>query len=121
VIDPEGKRPLSLSEASRVQSFPLTKAGFYQIHFANGKDAVLGVNPNRRESALAPMADDVQQLWAGAGAAQGDESTANGGEAAKVKAQPVSFWWYIMVLAFLALIAETIVASGHLGVQREEA
>jgi hypothetical protein len=121
VIDPDGQRPLSLSEASRVQSFALTKAGFYQIHFPNGKDALLGVNPDRRESALAPMAEDVQQLWVGASGTQPDEAPANAGQPAQPKSQPFSIWWYIMLLAFLALLAETIVASGHLGTQREEA
>jgi hypothetical protein len=43
VIDPEGRRPLSLSEARTVQSLRLGHAGFYQIHFANGHDAVIGV------------------------------------------------------------------------------
>ena len=65
VIDPDGRRPLSLSEARTVQSFRLQRAGFYQIRFANGRDAVIGVNPDRRESDLEPMAPDVQQLWSG--------------------------------------------------------
>ncbi len=52
VIDPEGRRPLSLSEARTAQSLRLDHAGFYQIHFANGRDAVIGVNPDRRESDL---------------------------------------------------------------------
>ena len=65
VIDPDGRRPLSLSEARTVQTFRLRRAGFYQIRFANGRDAVIGVNPDRRESDLEPIAPDVQQLWSG--------------------------------------------------------
>ena len=65
VIDPDGHRPLSLSEARTAQSFRLERAGFYQIRFANGRDAVIGVNPDRRESDLEPIPEDVQQLWSG--------------------------------------------------------
>ena len=50
VIDPEGHRPLSLGEARTAQTFRLARAGFYQIRFANGQDAVIGVNADRRES-----------------------------------------------------------------------
>ena len=56
VIDPDGHRPLSLSEARTVESFRLQRAGYYQIRFADGRDAVIGVNPDRRESDLEPMA-----------------------------------------------------------------
>src|SRR6202000_2796224 len=109
------------SEAGKVQSFRLTKAGFYQIHFANGKDALLGVNPDSRESDLEPMADDTQQLWSGAADTQQQQTATGPEEPAKPKSQPFNIWWYIMLLAFAALIAETIVASGYLGTQREEA
>ena len=65
VIDPDGHRPLSLSEARTAQTFRLARAGFYQIRFANGRDAVIGVNPDRRESDLEPISPDVLKLWSG--------------------------------------------------------
>src|SRR6185312_5066409 len=65
VVDPDGKRPLSLSEARTAKSLRLERAGFYRIRFANGQDAVIGVNPDRRESNLEPMPKDVLQLWGG--------------------------------------------------------
>ena len=79
VIDPDGRRPLSLAEARTVQSFRLERAGFYQIRFANGRDAVIAVNPDRRESDLQPMAEDVQQLWSGSSSRR---RIANGGRRA---------------------------------------
>ena len=54
---------LSLTEAAKAQSFQLTRAGFYRIRFANGKDALIGVNPDRRESDLQPMSKDLLELW----------------------------------------------------------
>jgi hypothetical protein len=119
VIDPDGHRPLSLSEARTVQSLRLERAGFYQIHFANGRDAVIGVNPDRRESDLTPISDDVLQLWSGSSsnAVSGTRSEM----APEEGKQSVSLWWYVMLLAFLTAMAETAFASRYLGQQREEA
>jgi hypothetical protein len=120
VIDPAGKRPLSLSEARTAQSLRLEHAGFYQIHFANGRDAVIGVNPDRRESDLSPMPDDVQQLWRGS--STGNESRTTTAATTRVEEkQPVSLWWYVMLLALLAAMAEMALASRYMGTLREEA
>ena len=73
VVDPDGKRPLSLAEARTAQAFRLDRAGFYQVRFANGKDALIGVNPDRLESDLQPMAADVIALWSGSNAAPAGE------------------------------------------------
>jgi hypothetical protein len=119
VIDPDGRRPLSLSEARSVQSIRLERAGFYQIRFANGRDAVIGVNPDRRESDLQPLGEDVQQLWSGSSSSA--PSQAAGAAANTVKYRPMSLWWYVMLLALLVALAETVLASGYMGTQREEA
>jgi hypothetical protein len=118
VIDPDGRRPLSLSEARTVESFRLQRAGFYQIRFANGRDAVIGVNPDRRESDLEPMAQDVQQLWSGSSG--GGASQTAGAAPLQGKYRPVSLWWYVMLLALVVALAETAFASGYMGTQREE-
>jgi len=118
VIDPAGRRPLSLSEARTVQSLRLERAGFYQVRFANGQDAVIAVNPDRRESDLAPLADDVQKLWSG-----GPSATASPNAAAasvEVSDQAVSLWWYVMLFALLMALAETTLASRYMGTAREE-
>ena len=64
IIDPDGRRALSLTEAAKAQSFQLTRAGFYRIRFANGRDALIGVNPDRRESNLEPIAEDLLRFGA---------------------------------------------------------
>jgi hypothetical protein len=33
----------------------------------------------------------------------------------------VSLWWYVMLLALVVALAETVVASGYMGTQREDA
>jgi hypothetical protein len=119
VIDPDGRRPLSLSEARTVQSFRLGRAGFYQIRFANGRDAVIGVNADRRESDLEPIAPDVQQLWSGSRNEASIQTTDAVGTEAKYRS--VSLWWYVMLLALVVALVETVVASGYMGTQREDA
>jgi hypothetical protein len=120
VIGPDGKRPLSLKEAAAAESFQLSHAGFYQIHFANGRDALIAVNPDRRESDLEPIPDDVLKLWSGSGNANGVVPAES--DAAAEERENVSgiWWWFMLVLTAMA-VAESIVATGYLGTQREEA
>jgi hypothetical protein len=119
VVDPDGRRPLSLSEARTVQTFRLQRAGFYQIRFANGRDAVIGVNPDRRESDLEPIAQDVQQLWSGSKGEASIQTTA--AAAGDPKYRRVSLWWYVMLFALVVALAETVLASSYMSTQREEA
>jgi hypothetical protein len=118
ILDPDGRRALSLREAAAAQSFPLTRSGFYQIRSADGKIALIGVNPDRRESNLEPIAPDLLQLWGGHSAtAPANVDTASIGQ----KNSAHSLWWYVMLLVLIAAVAESVVASRYLGTQREEA
>jgi hypothetical protein len=119
IADPEGRRPLSLGEARTVKSFRLEKAGFYQLRFADGRDAVIGVNPDRRESNLVPLTKEVQDLWSGS--SHGRASQPVDSDLAEVKNRRVSLWWYFMLLALVVALAETALASGYLGTLRQEA
>lgn len=123
VIDPDGHRPLSLSEARTAQTLRLRRAGFYQIRLASGRDAVIGVNPDRHESDLTPMAADVQALWSGS---SGSAASAPAGDASPdvhnaPKFRAVTLWWYVILLALVVAVAETALASGYMGTQREDA
>jgi hypothetical protein len=118
ILGPDGKRPLSLKEAAAAESFQLAHAGFYQIHFASGRDALIAVNPDRRESDLEAIPDDVLKLWSGnegTSAAAGSEQTAETGN------NESSLWWWLMLLLFMTALGESIVASRYLGTEREEA
>lgn len=118
VVDPDGHRALSLNEARTAQSLRLQRAGFYQIHFANGRDALIGVNPDRRESDLESTPADLLALWSGSSA--GSPQQAAGKAASQTESHTVSFWWYLVLLALLTALAQTVVASEYLGTQREE-
>ena len=115
VIAPDGTRPLSLREAAVAQSFQLAHAGFYQVRFANGRDSLLAVNPDRRESDLQPVPDDVLKLWSGAAASPAETQTAGTEEQQNVS----RLWWWIMLLLALTAVAETALASRYLGTERE--
>jgi hypothetical protein len=116
IIGPDGKRPLSLKEAAAAESFQMGHAGFYQIRFANGRDALLAVNPDRRESDLKTIPDDVLKLWSGSAGTQPAEETA----AATATNNVSSVWWWVMLLLLMAAVVESILASHYLGTQREE-
>src|SRR5580658_7626248 len=118
VTDPEGKRPLTLSEAASAQSFQLTEAGYYQIRLANGRQDEVAANPDPRESNLDVIPDDVVALWQGKGG-QSSQAASTPGPATLQKT-PQSLWWYVMLLALAFAVAESALASSYLGTQREE-
>ena len=118
VVDPNGKRPLSLKEATTAQSYELTQAGFYQLRLANGRQDVIGVNADRRESNLDVIADETLALWRGNTSSAADQASAAG--QSQQKSQPYSLWWYLMVLALGAALAESLLASRYLATQTED-
>lgn len=118
VTDPEGKRPLTLGEAASAQSFQLTEAGYYQLRLADGRQNMIGVNPDPKESNLDVIPEDVLALWQGNGGKSSQEAAAPG--SAALRKTPVSFWWYVMLLVLVSALAESVLASRYLGTQREE-
>jgi Aerotolerance regulator N-terminal/von Willebrand factor type A domain len=121
IVGPDGRWPLSLQEEATAQSFKLTRAGFYQIRFANGRDALIAVNPDRRESGLDLIPGDVLKLWSGSGGADANATQSAGATATEEKKSPYSVWWWFMLLILIAAVTESVVASRYLGTQREEA
>ena len=122
VTDPEGKRPLTLGEAASAQSFQLTEAGYYQLRLANGRQDEVGVNPDPKESNLDVIPDDVLALWQGNSGKSSEQAAATGQPTSPATPQktPESLWWYVMLFVLVSAIAESVLASGYLGTQREE-
>jgi Aerotolerance regulator N-terminal/von Willebrand factor type A domain len=117
VVDPEGRRPLSLQSSVSAQWLQLTRAGFYELHFANGREDLIAANPDRRGSDLTPMPPDVLALWRGsAGSALGRPAAAG---ALEDTPAAHSLWWYAMLLLLVAALAESAVGSRYVGTLRE--
>jgi len=118
VTDPEGKRPLSLSEATSAQLFRLTEAGYYQFRLANGRQDEVAVNPDPKESNLDVIPEDVVALWQGKREQSSQEPSAAG--SATLRQMPYPLWWYVMLLVLAAALVESALATRYLGTTREE-
>ncbi len=119
VVDPDGKRPLSLKEAVTAQSFQLTRAGFYQLRLASGRQDLVGVNADRRESDLDVIPRDALALWTG-NASNTDQQAATPGAVTQDQKKPYSLWWYAVLLLLVATLAESLLSSQYLTMSREE-
>jgi hypothetical protein len=112
VIGPKGERALSLKEAATANSLRLTDSGFYDVRRENGRQELIAVNVDRRESDLDPETAENLKLWEGTGANSGSASQAGTLEAPNP--EPQSFWWWVALLAFVALLAESFLSARYL-------
>ncbi|MFN3323225.1 MAG: BatA domain-containing protein [Bryobacteraceae bacterium] len=119
VLGPDGKRALSLQEAATAQTLALSRAGFYEVQRGSGRNEMVAVNADRRESDLTPIPKESLDLWQGPASAAAASAGGMSGEIAERK--PASLWWYVM-LALLALaVAESLLGNRYLSVQKETA
>ncbi len=117
VVDPKGSRVFDLREATTAQNVQFTMAGFYDIRRPNGRNELVAVNSDRRESDLTPAPPDTLKLW------QNTASENTNGESAQTNEQqkPLSLWWYVMLAALALAIAESLLGNRHLSVDKEAA
>ena len=113
VLDPDGKRVLSLQEAATAKNFELSREGFYELTTASGRHSLIAVHADRRESDLTPLPQETLDLWRGTGAGDGSAqgSSNQQGEAAR---KPWGLWPVLMLLLLLVAIAESVVANRYL-------
>ena len=116
VVDPRGDRVLSLDEATKAQNIQFEEAGFYDIRRPNGRNELVAVNADRRESDLTPASPDTLSLW---------QNTASGsaavGAATAAEQKPLSLWWYVMLVVLALAVAESLLGNHHLSVDKEAA
>ena len=118
VVGPNGQRPLSLSESATAQSFPLAHAGFYQIRYSTGREALVAANPDRRESDLEQIPADTLKLWTGA--AETSEAAPAAGQVAPKSSYQSSLWWWVMLCLLIVALAESVLSSRYLGTLRDQ-
>jgi hypothetical protein len=113
VLDPKGERVFSLAEAAIAQNIQFTMEGFYDIRRPNGRNELIAVNADRRESDLAPAAPETLRLWQNTASGIGA-----GGEAASGQSR-LSPWWYVMLAVLACALAESWLGNRHLSVDKE--
>lgn len=109
VLDPRGQRALDLKEASAAQNFRVSEEGYYEIGRQNGRRELVAVNADRAESILEPVPQESLDLWKKTG-----EAPTAPGVVTESGDRPVSLWWYLALLLFLATLFESFVASRYL-------
>jgi hypothetical protein len=110
VMGPDGKRALSLQDASRAQTLRLAREGFYELRRANGRHELIAVHADRRESDLETVPKETLALWQGTGTTGTNAATPGSSDAEK----PWSLWWYIALALVIASIAESLFASRYI-------
>lgn len=118
ITDPSGRRALSLQASASDRTYPLERAGFYEVHLANGRHDLVAVNPDRRESDLTPLSAEALALWRGGSRAPVPAGAAS--VVAETGVMHASLWWYAMLVLLIAALAESFVGAGHLGTLRDE-
>lgn len=113
VLDPDGKRALTLEEAAALPSYQLTREGFFQVKTANGQSSLVAAHANRSESDLTPIAQETLDLWRGAGSSGGAGDSSSGAGAAAART-PVSLSPYLLLLLLLVVLAQSVVSDRYL-------
>ena len=111
VLDPDGKRLLSLEEATTAKNFAVDKEGFFELKTASGRHTLLAVHADRRESNLAVIPQETLDLWRGTGSDQ-NVPGASGGESRDKK--PWLLWPWLLLVLLVVAMAESLVADRHL-------
>jgi hypothetical protein len=111
VLDPDGKRALTLEEATKARTFALNREGYYEVKTANGRHSLMAVHTDRRESDLTPVPKETMDLWGATGGPQtGDTAAAAQGDDLR---KPWSLAPYLLILLILVALAESIVADRY--------
>lgn len=108
VVDPLGRRPLSLQQAATAESVPLDREGFFEVHRSNGRHELVAVNPDRRESDLSLIPSETLALWQRSEPSRLAPGGTERGDARR------SVWPYVLALALLVGVAESLVGNRHL-------
>lgn len=116
VIGPKGDRALSLKEAASANTLRLVESGFYDVRRENGRQELIAVNIDRRESVLDPVAKENLKLWEESGKGTAQAGSAPGALDAPAP-EPKSFWLWVALLAFLTLMAESFLSARYLQVK----
>lgn len=112
IVDPSGQTVLSLADTRRALDVTLRQTGFYQV-YTPGRETLIAVNPDPRESDLSPMTAEQLARWTAAATVAPAQAVA----AAQNFEQPppLELWRYLAVLLVLVVLAESLLGNRYLG------
>ncbi|MBV8847025.1 MAG: hypothetical protein JO307_29810, partial [Bryobacterales bacterium] len=114
VLDQDGKRVLSLQEATTAATYPLSTEGFYEVKTASGRRTLQAVHADRRESDLSVIPKETLDLWKGTGSGSSGNGASGAAATAEDQKTPWSLSPVILLLLLLVALAESAVANGYL-------
>lgn len=114
VLDPDGKRVLSLEEATTAKTYPLSREGFFEVKTATGRHTLEAVHADRRESDLQVVPQETLDLWKGTGSGNGAQGGAGNAAAAEESKIPWSLSPVLLLLLLGVALAESVVANRYL-------
>jgi hypothetical protein len=115
VVDPTGSTVLQLADTRRAQDVRLDQTGFYEV-YTPGREALVAVNADARESDLAAMTPEALARWRGA-VARPEQAATTG--AAALQAPPMELWWGLLIVLALVVLAESLLGNRYLGLRAD--
>jgi hypothetical protein len=116
VIAPDGSRALSLEESVRVPAVVVEKRGFYEVNRGAGRQELVPVNIDRRESNLELIPEESLALWQGSGVENTPGAAAEEAETARRRQNfGLALLWAALALA----VVESLWSSRHLTMTKE--
>jgi Aerotolerance regulator N-terminal/von Willebrand factor type A domain len=109
IIDPFGRTVLSLADTRHALTVRLGQAGFYEV-YTPAEEAVVAVNPDLRESDLAPMSPSLLERW---GQAASVVRTASS-EAVEPARAGTPLARTLLALLALVVLAESLLGNRYL-------
>ena len=114
VTDSDGKRLLSLEEASAARNFAIGHEGFFEIRTANGRRTLIAAHADRKESDLAVIPKETLDLWAATGGTPQGTAAGAAQQAGEGLTKPWSLSPYILLLLLCIALAESVIANRYL-------
>jgi len=108
ILGPDGRRAVSLEESAKGAPVVADRDGFWEIRRGSGRDQMIAVNLDRRESDLEPISSESAQMWAGGVA---ETASAGGGSPEQTRR---SLAVAAVAFALLSACAEAWVGSKYL-------
>jgi hypothetical protein len=116
LFDPRGERTEMLGGSDELRWVPALP-GFYELR-GGGRSDYVAVNPDARESRLAPLDQEAQDRWQALQPAPDAVVAVASSSSASERLVPVWFW-LLLAAAALAFL-EPLVANYHLNIRREQ-